>query len=84
MSGDAGWDVCEAGLRVDAVELGRDEQAVHGASTLVAAVRAGEGPRLASEGYAALGSIVRSRHEPIVEEARKDRPAREHVVHSFR
>jgi hypothetical protein len=59
MFGDAGWNVCEAGLRADAVELGRDEQAVHGASTLPAAVRAGEEPRIASEGYAALGSNVR-------------------------
>ena len=59
MFGDAGWNVCEAGQRAYADERGRDEQAEHGASTLPAADIAGEEPRIASEGYAALGSNVR-------------------------
>src|SRR5437762_611299 len=53
MIGDATQDVCEPGLRVDAVELGGGDQGVHCGSALAAAIGPGEQPRLAPERDAA-------------------------------
>ena len=62
MLGDAGEHVGEPGLRIDVVQLGGDDQAVHGGGTLAAAIGAGEQPRLPAESNAAqgpFGGIVR-------------------------
>jgi hypothetical protein len=49
--GDAGEDVGEPGLRVDAVELGGADQRVHHGGTLAAPVGAAEQPALPAQGY---------------------------------
>src|SRR5829696_8330742 len=46
MVGDASQHVGEPGARVDVVELGRDDERVHGRSPVAATVAAGEQPRL--------------------------------------
>ncbi len=40
--------ICKPGSRVNVIELGSDDEAVDGSSTLAAAVRARKQPRLAS------------------------------------
>ena len=52
--GDAGEDVGEPGLRVDAVELGGADQRVHEGGPVAAALGAGEEPCLAAEGNRAV------------------------------
>jgi hypothetical protein len=52
MGGDAGEDIGQPGLRIDAIHLGRDNQAVHGGGALSAAIRSAEEPRLSSKSYA--------------------------------
>jgi hypothetical protein len=42
MGGDAGEDVGQPGLRIDAVHLGRDDQAIHGRGASSASIGAGE------------------------------------------
>jgi hypothetical protein len=49
MRGAAGEDVGQPGLRIDAVHLGCDDQAVHGRGTLAAAIGAAEEPGFATE-----------------------------------
>ncbi len=44
MPGNAGQYVGEPGLWIDIVELGRDDQAVHGGGPHAAAIGAGEEP----------------------------------------
>lgn len=60
------WQSCKnigaPGLRVDVVHLGGDDQGIHEGSTLAAAGRTGEEPRLAAKSdptQGAFGSIVR-------------------------
>jgi hypothetical protein len=44
MFGDAGQDVGQPGLRVDIIQFGSDDQAVHRRGALSAAVGTGEQP----------------------------------------
>jgi hypothetical protein len=86
VAGDAGEDISEPCLRIDVVHLRRDDQAVHGGGAFTAAIGTGEQPRLPSQSDAAqsaFGGIVRQANAAIVEEARKARPALEHVVHGL-
>ena len=73
LPGDARQDIGEPGLRVDAVHLGCDDQAVEDGGTLPTAVGAAEQPRLAAEGHAAqrpLGGVVADTDPPVIEESR--------------
>ena len=86
MFGDAGQDVGEPGLRIDVVDLGGDDQAVHGGGALAAAIGAAEQPGLSAQGDAAqraLGGIVGQADAAIIEEAGERGPALEHVVHGL-
>ena len=61
MLGDAFEHVAQVGLWVQAVELGRADQAVHGGCAFTAGIRASVQPVLASEGHSpdlALGGVV--------------------------
>ena len=49
MSSDAGEDVGQPRLWIDAVHLGRDDQAVHGRGMLATAIGAAEEPGFAPE-----------------------------------
>ena len=49
MGGDACKDIGQPGLRIDAVHLGGDDQAVHGRGTPSAAIRSAEEPGLSSK-----------------------------------
>jgi hypothetical protein len=51
MSCNAREDVGQPGLWVDAIHLGRDDQAVHGRGALSATIRPAEQPRLSPEGH---------------------------------
>ena len=87
MSGDAGEDVGEPGLRVDVVHLGRDDQAVHGGGALPTTIGAGEQPRLPSERDAAqgaLGSVVAQADAAVIEEAGEGGPTLQHVIDGLR
>ena len=44
MRGDPGQDVGQPSLRIDAVHLGRDDEAVHGGGALTTAVGSAEHP----------------------------------------
>ncbi len=62
MRGDPGQKVSQPGLRVDAVHLGRDDEAVHGRGPLTTSVGAAKHPRLSPQSDAAqraLGGIVK-------------------------
>jgi hypothetical protein len=50
MGGDAGEDIGQPSLRIDAVHLGCDDQAVHGSGALSAAIRPAKQPRLSAQG----------------------------------
>ena len=83
MIGQAGEDVGEPGLRVDAVELGGFDERVHGGRTFATAIGAGEGPVVAADGDAAqrpLGSVVGEADPAISQEAVERGPALEGVV----
>lgn len=55
--GDAGKDVGEPGLGIDAVELRGADEGVHHRRPLAAGIGAAEQPRLASECNAAKGAL---------------------------
>src|SRR5918995_3055832 len=57
MIGQAGEDVGEPGLRVDAVQLRGFDQRVHGGRAFATAIRAGEGPVVAIDRDPAQGSL---------------------------
>jgi hypothetical protein len=50
-------NVAEIGLRIEAVELRRLDQGVHGSGTLATTVGAGEEPVLAADGNATQGAL---------------------------
>ena len=84
--GDAGEHIGEPSLGIDVVEFGGLNQRVHDGGALTATLGAGEEPGLASECDAAqraFGGVVAKADASIVEEARKGRPALEHVIHGF-
>ena len=54
MIGDAGQDVAQVGLGIDAVELGRFGEGVDGGGTLATRVRSGEEIILAAKGDVCL------------------------------
>ncbi len=86
MFGDAGQDVGEPGLRIDIVELGRDDQAVHTRRPLAAAIGAAEQTGLAVQGDAAQSAfsrVVRQADPAILKQAGEGWPAGEHVVHGL-
>ena len=82
--GDTGQHVGKPGLWVNLVQLGRDNQGVHGRRAGAATVRACEQPGLPAKGNAAqgpLGGIVAEADAPIIEEAGEGLPALEDLVH---
>src|SRR5205085_10667316 len=83
---DAGEDVGQPGLRVDAIHLGRDDQTIHGRRALSAAVRPTEQPGLSPEGYASqpsFGGVVGEAYAPIFEEEGEACPPFENVIERF-
>ena len=86
MAGDASEHVGEPRLRVYIVHFCRDDEAVHGGGALPAAIGTGEQPRLSSQSNSAQCSfsrIVGQADATVIEEARKRRPALQHVVHGL-
>ncbi len=84
MFGDTGEDVSQPGLWIDVVQLGRDDEAVEDAGALAAAVGAGKQPGLSAESQTAQGALggIGGEADPgIVEEAGKDVPTLQHVIH---
>src|SRR6478672_5255219 len=83
MGGDAGEDVAQPGLRVDAIHLGGDDQAVHRSGALSAAIGSAKQPRLSSQGdppQPSLGGIVGQAYAPILKEQSEARPALQNVI----
>ena len=83
MGGNAGKDIGQPGLRIDAVHLGRDDQAVHGGGAPSAAIRAAEQPGFSSKSDApqpSFGGIVGEAHAAVLQEQREARPTLEDVV----
>jgi hypothetical protein len=81
---NAGQDVSEPGARVNAVQLGGDDERLHGRGPVAATIAAAEQPRLPAEGNAtqgALGRIIREADPAVIEEPSERFPARQHVVH---
>lgn len=61
-AGNARAHIGEPGLRIDAVELGGDDQTVHESGPVAALIRTGEEPRLAAESNTArpaFGGVAR-------------------------
>jgi hypothetical protein len=83
MTSDAGEDVGEPSLWVDAVELGGADERVHDGRSLPSAVRSAEQPRLSTQGHAAqrpFSCVVGQADPAVVEKAGEGRPAAQHVV----
>lgn len=83
MGGDAGEDIGQPSLRIDAVHLGCDDQAVHGSGALSAAIRPAKQPRLSAQGDSpqpSLGGIVGQAYAPILKEQSEARPPFENVI----
>src|SRR3546814_13609246 len=81
---DAGDDIGEVGLRVEAIEPGRLNQRVDGGGALSAGIGAGKEVVLASEGDAAQGPLSRvvvDRPAAVVEIAQQVLPPRQGVAH---
>jgi hypothetical protein len=57
MEGDAGEDIGQPSLRIDAIHLGRDDQAVHRCGAFAPAIRTAEQPRFSSQGDAAQATL---------------------------
>jgi hypothetical protein len=79
-------DIGEPGLRIDAVESGGADQAVHDGGMLAAAIGSGEQPGLAAKSDAAqrpFCGIVGEADPPIGEEPGESVPALEQVVHGL-
>ena len=83
MIGNAGEDVGEPCLWVDAVHFCRGDQAVHDRPALTTAIGAGEQPVAASQSQApngALRRVVGEANPPIIQEASEGGPAGKHVI----
>src|SRR5918994_1479834 len=83
MIGQAGEDVGEPGLRVDAVQLRGFDQRVYGGRAFATAIRAGEGPVVATDrdpAQGSLGGVVGDADPAISQEPAERRPALEGVV----
>jgi hypothetical protein len=81
--GDAGEDVAEIALRVEAVELGGLDEGEDAGGAVAALVRSGEEPVLAAEGDradGALGGVVVDFDATVVEVSGERRPAGEGVA----
>src|SRR5579871_433728 len=86
MGGDAGENIREPGLRIDAIHLGGDDQAVHGSSSPSAAIRSAEQPGLPTKSNASqssLGGIVGETDAPVLEEEGEAGPALQDVIEGF-
>jgi len=82
--GDTGQDVSKPGARINAVQLGSLDQAVHGGGALSALVEACEKPSLPAKCRAAqhaFGGVIRQADAPITQEPCESLPALQHVVH---
>ena len=82
--GDTGQDVSKPGARINAVQLGSLDQAVHRGGALSALVGARKEPSLPSKRGAAqhaLGGVIRQANTAIAQEPRESLPALQHVVH---
>src|SRR5215472_17001323 len=79
---DAGKHIREPGLRIDAIHLGRDDQAEHGRSASSAAIGSAEQPRFPATSYISyppLGGIVGQAHTSVLKEQREARPSLQDV-----
>ena len=84
MVGDPAQDVGEPGARVDVVQLGGDDERVHGCGAVAATIASREQPRLAPECDAAqraFGGVVAETDAAIAQEPAERVPASQHVVH---
>src|SRR3954451_198990 len=80
MGGDAGEDIGEPGLWVDAIHFRRDDEAVHCCGAPPSAIRSAEQPGLPSKSdasQASFGGILREAHASIFHNRVK-------LVHRFR
>ena len=74
MGGDAGEDIGQPSLRIDAIHFGRDDQAVHGRGASATAIRSAEQPGFSTKSdtpQPALGGVVGETHAPILQEQRE-------------
>lgn len=83
MGGNAGEDIGEPGLRVDAVHFRRDDEAVHGCGAPSSAIRSAEQPGLpfkSDASQAPFSGIVGETHASIFQEQREARPSLQDIV----
>lgn len=78
VGGDAGKDIGQPGLRIDAVHFGRDDQAVHRCGASPSAIRLAEQRRLSS-----FRGIVGQTHASVLQERREASPSLQDVVERF-
>ncbi len=84
--GDTGEYVSKPGARINAVQLGGLDQAVHGSGAFPALVRTRKEPGLPPKGRAAqhaLGGVIGQANTAIAQEPRESLPALQHVVHGL-
>jgi len=84
--GDAGEYVSKPGARVNAVQLGGLDQAVHGGGALPALVGTRKEPSLPPQRGAAqhaLGGVIRQANAAIAQEPRESLPTLQHVIHGL-
>src|SRR5271167_3933363 len=83
MTGDARENIGQPCLRIDAVHLAGDDEAIHGRGAPTSAIGPAEQPRFSAKGYASQATfrgIVREANAAIFKEQREGRPALENVV----
>ena len=83
---DAGQDVRKPGTRVNAVQLGGLDQAIHGGGAFPALVRTRKEPSLPAKcrtAQHALGSVIRQANAAIVQKPRESPPTLQHVIHGL-
>ena len=86
MGGDAGENIREPGLRIDAIHFGRDDEAIHDGRTLSATIGPTKQPGFPAKSdpsQSSFGSIVRQADASVFEEEREARPALQHVLDRF-
>ena len=86
MGGDAGEDIGQPGLRVDAIHFAGDDNTVHSCGALSAAIRSAKQPRLSAESnpsQPSLGGIVGQAYAPVLKEQGEARPPLENVIERF-
>jgi len=83
MGGDAGENIRKPRLRINAIHLCGDDQAVHGSSSPAAAIGSAEQPGLPAKSDASqssLGGIIGKTDAPVLEEEGEACPALQDVI----